>query len=58
MAGPAERLGIYGFGAAAHIVAQVATWRGQQVYAFTRPGDAAAQNFARESGACWDGLIT
>jgi propanol-preferring alcohol dehydrogenase len=55
MAGPAERLGIYGFGAAAHIVAQVATWRGQQVYAFTRPGDAAGQNFAFESGACWAG---
>jgi propanol-preferring alcohol dehydrogenase len=55
IAGPAERLGIYGFGAAAHIVAQVATWRSQQVYAFTRPGDVAAQHFARENGACWAG---
>ena len=55
MAGDAERLGVYGFGAAAHIVAQVARWAGQQVYAFTRPGDAAAQAFARASGALWSG---
>jgi alcohol dehydrogenase, propanol-preferring len=55
MAGPAERLGIYGFGAAAHIVAQVARHRGQQVYAFTRPGDAQAQDFARDLGVLWVG---
>lgn len=55
MAGDAERIGIYGFGAAAHIVAQVARWQGREVYAFTRPGDAAAMNFAREQGACWAG---
>jgi propanol-preferring alcohol dehydrogenase len=55
MAGPAERLGIYGFGAAAHIVAQVARHRGQRVYAFTRPGDAQAQDFARDLGAVWVG---
>ncbi len=55
MAGEAGRLGIYGFGAAAHIVAQVARWRGQKVYAFTRPGDTAAQRFAAEFGAHWTG---
>jgi alcohol dehydrogenase, propanol-preferring len=55
MAGKAERLGIYGFGAAAHIVAQVARHRGQQVYAFTRPGDDEAQAFARDLGAVWVG---
>jgi propanol-preferring alcohol dehydrogenase len=55
MAGEAARLGIYGFGAAAHIVAQVARHRGQQVYAFTRPGDAQAQAFARDLGAVWVG---
>ena len=49
----ARRLGIYGFGAAAHIVAQVARWRGQEVYAFTRPGDLDAQTFARSLGAAW-----
>jgi len=54
-AGDGRRLGIYGFGAAAHIVAQVARWQGRDVYAFTRPGDEAAQNFAREHGACWIG---
>jgi alcohol dehydrogenase, propanol-preferring len=54
-AGDGERIGIYGFGAAAHIVAQVARWQGRQVYAFTRPGDQAAQAFAREHGACWAG---
>ena len=53
MAGPGKRLGIYGFGAAAHIVAQVALWEGRSVYAFTRPGDAAAQQFARSLGCCW-----
>ena len=55
MAGEAERLGIYGFGAAAHIMAQVAHHQGQRVYAFTRPGDTAAQDFARELGAVWAG---
>ena len=54
-AGDAERIGIYGFGAAAHIVAQEATARGQKVYAFTRPGDEAGQAFARRLGAVWAG---
>jgi len=51
----AESLGIYGFGAAAHIVAQVARAQGRRVFAFTRPGDAAAARFARELGAAWTG---
>src|SRR5512138_683315 len=55
MAGDARRLGIYGFGAAGHIVAQVARFSGQEVYAFTRPGDDAAQRFARSLGAIWAG---
>lgn len=55
MAGEAERLGIYGFGAAAHLVAQVCRHRGVKVYAFTRPGDAQAQEFARDHGAVWAG---
>ena len=55
MAGDAERLGIYGFGAAGHIVAQVARWQGRSVYAFTRPDDLAAQDFARALGAVWAG---
>ena len=55
MAGAAERLGIYGFGAAAHILAQVARFQGQQIYAFTRPGDREAQNFATGLGAEWAG---
>jgi len=55
MAGDAEHLGIYGFGAAAHIVAQVARHEGRRVYAFTRPGDDAAQKFAEELGAVWIG---
>ncbi|MBI5615703.1 MAG: zinc-dependent alcohol dehydrogenase family protein [Gammaproteobacteria bacterium] len=54
-AGDARRLGIMGFGAAAHIVAQVARFEGREVYAFTRPGDVAAQTFARRLGACWAG---
>ncbi len=58
MAGDARRLGIYGFGAAAHIVAQVAKHQGREVYAFTRPGDAEAQRFARELGAVWAGGST
>ncbi len=53
MAGKGRKLGIYGFGAAAHIVAQVALWQGRSVYAFTRPGDTAAQQFARSLGCCW-----
>ena len=52
-AGDAQRLGIYGFGAAAHIVAQLARFQGRTVFAFTRPGDEAAQNFARSLGAVW-----
>ena len=55
MAGAGERLGIYGFGAAAHIVTQVARHQGRQVYAFTRADDVAAQDFARELGAVWAG---
>jgi propanol-preferring alcohol dehydrogenase len=54
-AGDARRLGIYGFGAAAHIVCQVAAWQGREVYAFTRPGDGAAQAFARRLGSKWAG---
>jgi propanol-preferring alcohol dehydrogenase len=54
-AGDARRLGIYGFGAAAHIVAQVAVAEGREVYAFTRAGDAPAQALARKVGACWAG---
>jgi propanol-preferring alcohol dehydrogenase len=55
MAGDAHRLGLYGFGAAAHIIAQVASWQGREVYAFTRPGDDAAQRFALTRGARWAG---
>jgi propanol-preferring alcohol dehydrogenase len=55
MAGDAEQLGIYGFGAAGHIVAQVARWQGRSGYAFTRSGDSAAQDFARRVGAVWAG---
>jgi len=58
MAGEAERLGIYGFGAAAHIVAQVACHQGRKVYAFTRPGDTSAQAFAGSLGALWAGDST
>jgi propanol-preferring alcohol dehydrogenase len=54
-AGDAKRLGIYGFGAAAHIIAQLARHEGRELFAFTRPGDAAAQNFARALGAVWAG---
>jgi propanol-preferring alcohol dehydrogenase len=53
-----ERLGIYGFGAAGHIIAQIAIHNGQQVYAFTRPGDREAQEFARGIGAVWAGDST
>lgn len=55
MAGEARRLGVYGFGAAAHIMIQVAIWEGREVYGFTRPGDAEAQAFARDLGATWAG---
>ncbi len=55
MAGPGKRLGIYGFGAAAHIVAQVALWQGRDLYAFTRDGDSAAQAFAHSLGCRWAG---
>jgi alcohol dehydrogenase, propanol-preferring len=55
MAGEAHRLGLYGFGAAAHIIVQVARWQGRDVYAFTSPGDTEAQTFARELGAVWAG---
>jgi alcohol dehydrogenase, propanol-preferring len=55
LAGNAERLGLYGFGAAAHIAVQVARHRGQRVYAFTKPGDRAGQDFARALGAEWAG---
>ncbi|GGF19766.1 alcohol dehydrogenase [Aliidongia dinghuensis] len=55
MAGDVGRIGIYGFGAAAHIVAQVARFEGREVFAFTRPGDTAAQRFARSLGAAWAG---
>jgi len=54
-AGDAKRLGIYGFGAAAHILAQVALFQGREIYAFTRPGDQRAQQFARSLGAAWAG---
>ncbi|HEV7732878.1 MAG TPA: zinc-dependent alcohol dehydrogenase family protein [Candidatus Binatia bacterium] len=55
MAGDAHALGIYGFGAAAHIVAQVARWEGRRLYAFVRPGDETAKAFARSLGAVWAG---
>jgi len=55
MTGDPHRLGIYGFGAAAHIVTQVARWQGRQVFAFTRPGDLAGQSFAVKLGAVWAG---
>ncbi len=55
MAGDARRIGFYGFGAAAHILAQIAAQQGREVYAFTRPGDTAAQDFARRLGAVWAG---
>jgi propanol-preferring alcohol dehydrogenase len=55
IAGEGKKLGLYGFGAAAHIVAQVATWQGRSVFAFTRPGDDTSQAFARRLGATWAG---
>ncbi|OCC05560.1 alcohol dehydrogenase [Labrys sp. WJW] len=55
MAGDAQRLGLYGFGAAAHILAQVARWQGRDIFAFTRPGDDNAQTLALSLGAAWAG---
>jgi alcohol dehydrogenase, propanol-preferring len=58
MTGDARRLGLYGFGAAAHIIAQVAVNEGREVYGFTRPGDGSGQQFARSLGATWAGAST
>jgi propanol-preferring alcohol dehydrogenase len=55
MAGAAPRLAIYGFGAAAHLIAQVAVWQGREVFAFTKPGDTAGQQFALSLGCAWAG---
>jgi propanol-preferring alcohol dehydrogenase len=55
MLGDARRIGFYGFGASAHILAQIARYEGREVFAFTRPGDEVAQRFARELGAVWSG---
>ena len=55
IAGAGKKLGLYGFGAAAHIIAQVAKWQGRSVFAFTRPGDVSPQTFARSLGAAWAG---
>jgi len=55
LAGDGKNIGLYGFGAAAHIIAQVARWQGRNVFAFTRSGDAAGQAFAKRLGACWAG---
>ena len=55
MAGEGRRLGFYGFGAAAHILTQLAIWQGRDIYALTRPGDTEAQDFARSLGAAWAG---
>jgi len=55
IAGAGKNMGLYGFGAAAHIIAQVAKWQGRSVFAFTRPGDGSTQAFARRLGATWAG---
>jgi propanol-preferring alcohol dehydrogenase len=55
MAGEARRLGLYGFGASAHILAQVAAWQGRELFAFTRDGDTRTQDFARSLGCAWAG---
>jgi propanol-preferring alcohol dehydrogenase len=55
IAGEGKKIGLYGFGAAAHIIAQVAKWQGRDVFAFTRPGDVTTQTFARSLGAVWAG---
>jgi propanol-preferring alcohol dehydrogenase len=57
-AGDANRIGIYGFGAAAHIIVQLARWQGRTVFAFTKPGDLAGQRFAKVLGATWAGDST
>jgi propanol-preferring alcohol dehydrogenase len=54
-AGDGQRIGLYGFGAAAHIIAQIYRWQGREVYAFSRPGDVVAQRFASDLGATWSG---
>jgi propanol-preferring alcohol dehydrogenase len=58
LAGEAERLGLYGFGSAAHMICQVAAWQGRRVFAFTRPDDERTQEFARQRGAVWAGGST
>jgi alcohol dehydrogenase, propanol-preferring len=58
LAGEASRLGLYGFGSAAHMICQVAVFEGREVFAFTRPGDARGQEFALELGAAWAGAST
>lgn len=55
LAGPGKRIGIFGFGAAAHLITQVAVWQQREIYAYTRPGDSKAQQLAREVGAHWAG---
>jgi alcohol dehydrogenase, propanol-preferring len=55
IAGDGKKIGLYGFGASAHIIAQVARWQGRDVFAFTRSGDTAAQAFAKKMGASWSG---
>jgi propanol-preferring alcohol dehydrogenase len=55
MCGDARHIGVFGFGAAAHIITQIARWQGRSVYAYTRPGDVTAQSFARSLGATWAG---
>jgi propanol-preferring alcohol dehydrogenase len=55
LAGAGDKIGLYGFGAAAHILAQIAVWQGRQIYAFTKPGDVAGQAFARKLGCVWAG---
>jgi alcohol dehydrogenase, propanol-preferring len=57
-AGSAQHIGLYGFGAAAHLMAQVARWQGRTIYAFTRPGDTSSQSFALSLGAAWAGDST
>ena len=58
LAGDGARIGLYGFGAAAHILAQVAVWQGREVFAFTKQGDTAGQDFARSLGCAWAGAST
>jgi propanol-preferring alcohol dehydrogenase len=58
IAGEGKKIGLYGFGAAAHIVAQVARWQGRSVFAFTQPSDITTQDFARSLGATWAGGST